>query len=173
MNVASSVDLSFDEVTMLFAKINEKGRIDVTRSRGYYIMEELIDLLADSARDGENIEPIVNQLTLAPAYQVKLKAATLPAPEGVRIILDCNAALLSDLDALTTDLIVQKLTALLPERGKIAHYRELFNAASQTNDARMIPLLIAFQNHPDGKIRYKAIMSLEAMENQTLYPPFP
>ena len=187
--VARSAGLSFDEIVMLSARIHTTIKSEVWGTDGYAIMQQMIDLLTDMGKQGENIKPIVNQLTLNPAQQVQLKATSLPIAERTQMIVDYIAGLdvvtgdtnllkqclLNETDSVTTDILVQKLQDIYAGRGKVGRsgYIEIFRTAEKTGDARVYQLLEAFENNPDSRIRGYALQSRMTMESQAFYPPLP
>lgn len=186
---ANGANLSFDELVMLSERINERKQSEMRSTLGYTVMCEMIDLLGSMAKQGENIEPIVSQLTLNPIQRGQLKAASLPEAEGTRMVLDYIASLdvvngeaeslkqslINNTDSITTDVLVQKLQDIYEGQGKMGRsgYIEIFRTADRTGDTRVFVLLKRFEQSNDSRMAGYAMQSRMTMESQFLYPPLP
>ena len=186
---AQSAGLSFADVVALSHKVNDQRSSLTQDTAADRVVIQVVDLLSAMGREGEDIEPMVKQLTLNPAQQVQLKAATLSPDKGSKVIINYLAgldivtgddivlsrSLLLNPESISIDLLVQKLTAL--KNGKEKHgqrgYVEIFRTAALTGDARVLPLLKEFEQNTDSIMRYYAIQSRLMMEQQAWFPPLP
>ena len=187
--VVKSVDLSFKNVALLSQKVNSSKLSEVAGTSGYQILQEVVSVLTEMSQSGEDIEPLVKQLTLTPAQLIQLKAASLPASEGAKLIVDYLASLdraniegavlarvlLTNFGDDGVEALVQKMVKTQEgkeEYGK-AGYIDIFRSAALTGDPRVLPLLKGFENNADPEIRDYANQSRMAMERQSKYPPLP
>lgn len=188
--IANSVGLSFAEVARLSATVNEWGKQSVMAgTEGNEIVQELVDVLYQMGKDGEDIASLTKQMTLNPTQVVKLQGATLPVEQELKLIIDhvlsqkkvgiteeeFGATYLPSLGQPATEAIIASLDAVKQRRAEFerAGLVTLMRAAALTNDSRALSLLKEFGNNPDPKVSYYAIQAREAMENQSWYPPLP
>ena len=187
--LVKNTDLSFGDIVRLSQKVNSSKLSEVAGTPGYEILQETVSVLTDMSQSGEDVEPLVKQLTLTPAQSIQLEAASLPASEGAKLIVDYlassdtvkseNAALarvlLTEFGNAGVEALVQKMvkTQEGKEKYEKGGYVHTFRAAALTGDPHVLPLLKEFENDPDAKIRYYAIQARKAMEQQIWYPPLP
>ncbi len=186
--VAKSVDLSWDEIARLSQKVNVHPRSRAVGTPGEEIVREMLDLISVMGRRGEDIRSLTESLTLTPAQQVQLQAASMPLKKAVPFLLDYLSkrktirddytltGYLADLGPQSTDMIMQYLSHMPQQasQGMESHgYKLVFRSAALTGDARFIPLLKTFERSSDPLIPHYAKRARVAMEQQAWFPPLP
>jgi hypothetical protein len=161
---------------------------------GYEIVQTIVDLLYTMGKQGEKVEVLAKEVTLTPAQRVIVKVANLPENQEIKLILDSlssvyvvrndDAALsqhLVELGPSATLAILRRLEDMKQHPKKYSGlepvpnypgafqqhmgYVNLFNAAIQTRDRRMIPLLSYFGQNPQEDIRKEAITARQLIES--------
>ena len=199
--VAKNVGLSYNEVLQLarkfHVKIKDKNaavRQAVAASPGYEIIKEFVDVLYTMGKRGEDIQVLNTEpLAGAPVHRLLLKAATLPPEKEIEQALDyaCQPgggsyvqSYLVDLGPRATEMMIERLQHMLkhPElyRKGVPYgsgYVDLFRAAAQTGDPRMIPLLKQFEEQfKSSRGNYVAGYAQQArndMESKRMFPIMP
>lgn len=165
--LAKSVGLSFDEVVRLSHKVNDpvEGKY-ASGSAGYEIVDEMVDMLYQMGKRGEDIRPVANRLTLRPAQKVKLQAASLPLEQEITLILNYLSQVkmvggsefdlaehLSASGAPASNAVIRRIRDALQRSEQrlqdstvsAAGCSILFRFANRADDTRAIPLLKQFE----------------------------
>lgn len=167
--VSRDFDLSLNGLAELSRRVNAPKAM-LGGTKGAQILEEIVDLLYSMADRGENIDRIVQRLTLHPAHMTRLRAAPLPVKQEAQMILDYLSQVemqtgpdndlanvyLIELGPQVNDVIVKALedVARHPEKysGRKPNpsypgshfeqqsYRSIFEAAASSGDERTVPL---------------------------------
>ncbi|HEX8463195.1 MAG TPA: hypothetical protein VF627_01135 [Abditibacterium sp.] len=184
------VGLSWPNLVSLSQIINGSQSSNVDTALGNEVIEEVVDLLYSMGQRGEEVEPIAQELTLAPSQRVWIQASSLNASEASKLVLNyfahfygsrfpnyklvkrlvglgpvATSAILAELQEMKRN--PQKYQGVEPSPGRPGMYRShegyvpLFRAAAQTKDPRMIPLLKHFAQSSDFDTRRQAEIALE------------
>lgn len=167
---AKELGLSVEEMALLSKQLHAerlKGR--GTGSRGEKIVKEMVDMLYTMSKKGQNIQPLVNRLTLLPAQKVLLQGARLPPAEEAKRIVEylsnLNTVTPSDEEAVNlylpclgtygTQAVVQRLSRT--KGGRVQLGKEgrsaLIDALRWNNDTRSLTLLATLKKSDDPWVR--------------------
>lgn len=180
---AQGMGLSFDEAVLLTEKVRA-SRSMKGRTTGERIVKEMVDMLYMMGKRGEDIEALVEHLTLHPAQQVLLQAAGLPPDEEAKLIVDyltkLNVVTLPDVELTqlylpslgshATEAVVQRLEELKEGRVQLGNgypgWSNLFRAVEWSGDPRALALLKHFQKNGDSPwVRHYASQARRQMEH--------
>jgi len=198
--VAKNVDLaSYDQVLQLAQRfgvqIRDKDantRQEAILSSAMQILLEYIDLLHMMGRQGENIQALgSDRLAVVPGFQMRLKGATMPVEQEIKMILDHATSpqggifpesYLLGLGPRAIEMLIQRLQDIQrnPEKYNLGApqaigrgYDHLFLGAAMTGDPRVIPLLKQFEKYPDPNVSGYAQQARRLAEMGEAFPDVP
>lgn len=178
---AKGMGLSFDEAVRLTQKVRaEVSKGNSRGSQGEKTVREMVDMLYMMGKKGENIGPLVGQLTLHPAQKVLLQGAAMPPSQEAKQIVDYLTMLntvayedmelsqfyLMSLGSSAIEVVVQRLREIKAGRSQVGKrgYTELFKVIAWSGDPRGLALLKHFEKSDDRWIRHYASLSREHMK---------
>lgn len=191
--VAKSVGLNWNEVTRLSRKINApvtlKEKYAAPGSPGAEIVNEMVDVLYQMGKQGEEIKPFVKQLTLSLGQQTKLQAALVSKQQEIKIILDRlsfpkgtkgSAQLLQNhlvgLGKEASDAVIRRIDHMRQHPEKYPQqlgYNMVFGLAAITADRRALPILKKFEKNSNVYIRQQAIIAKWDINSRSSFPLVP
>ena len=189
--VARSAGFSWKEIVRLSQQVSSLKSWEVANTPGKELITEVVDVLGEMGRQGENIKPFVTQLSLSSSQQVALRAASLSTGERPAFILtylvgldvveagdeELERAFFIESSPQLLNSLAESLVYIRTNKDKRGDrgYVTVFRTVALTRNLRLLNMLkqIEEDQSEDKIIRYYAMQSRVAMEEKQWFPPLP